>query len=240
MAYTPLTETFTLPSGTPVTVREMTGADEDILMNEKLVRANKAQHQLLGNVIVELDGHKPTSQDVQNMWSADRAAVLLHARVLSFGPELSGVHECDNVDCKNKFSIQVDDLLHDLEYRPAPENFEAIDVDLPSGLTATMRPMRGADENRLLQARQKGDLMTELLFSRIVEVSGLEEGKDGNRVREWLRSCRLQDRTALRKAMEAHEFGYQTQILTSCPVCYTEQRVDVMSLPDFFFPGSRG
>jgi hypothetical protein len=236
MEFTAQTETFTLPSGAECTVREMTGADEDILTNEKLVRANKAQHQLLGNVVTALDGKKPSGQDVLNMWSSDRAAVMLRTRVLSYGPSLKSKHECENNDCKNEFEFEVDHLLDDLIYRPLSGDPEALTVDLPSGVTVTLRAMRGTDEARLVQARQKGELMTELLFSRIVELQGVQ---DRNRVRDWLRNAPLRDRTALRTAMEQMEFGYQTQVDVTCPLCNTEQRVDVMSVTDFFFPGSR-
>jgi hypothetical protein len=236
MEFNVQTETITLPSGAKALIREMTGSDEDILTNEKLVRANKAQHQLLGNVIQELNGQKPTGQDVLNMWSADRTAVMLHTRVLSYGPEVKSKHECDNTDCRTEFDFEVDHILEDLELRPTPKDIEGMIVTLPSGRSVTLRAMRGSDEARLLQARQKGELMTELMFSRLVEVEGIE---DGNRVRDWLRNAPLRDRTALRKAMEQQEFGYQTQVEVTCPLCNTEQRVDVMSVTDFFFPGSR-
>jgi hypothetical protein len=233
MEFTGQTETFVLPSGLSATVRELTGVDEDILTNEKLVKAGKAQHQLLGNILVDLDGSRPSSQDVLNMWSADRTAVMLRTRVLSFGASITGMHECNNADCRQEFEISVDDLLTDLTYRSAPETLESLPVDVPSGRTVTLRAMRGSDEARLLQARQKGELMTELLFSRIVSVQGIDDRTD---IRNWLKNASMRDRTALRTAMEEHEFGYQTQVAVTCPACNTEQRVDVMSLTAFFFP----
>lgn len=238
MNFEPQTETFTLPSGAEATVREMTGEDEDILTNEKLVKAGRAQNQLIGNLLVKLDGKKPVGQDVQDMWSADRAAVLIRARVLTFGPDLEGETECGNDDCKAKIAVRVDDLLNDLKYVPLESGTEH-SVLLPSGKTASLRPMRGSDETRLLQARQKGELVTELLFSRIIEVEGIDP-KNRNELRAWLRAAPLRERRALRESLEKHEFGYQTQIDVTCPICNSDQRVDVMSLSGFFFPGSNG
>ena len=235
MEFQAQTETVTLPSGVEATIREMTGQDEDLLMNEKLVKAGKAQHQLLGNLIQELDGKKPGGQDVMQMWSADRAGVMLHARVLSFGPELESTHTCDNDDCKADIQVRLDHIIEDLVFRPPPEDPTGFDVTLPSGRVATLRAMRGSDEARLIAARQKGELMTELIFTRLVDVEGMD---DRNDIRRWLRAAPMRDRNALRKAMEKNEFGYQTQIDITCPVCNTEQRVDVLSLRDFFFPGS--
>ena len=234
MDFTPVTETYTLPSGITAVVREMTGQDEDLLMNEKLVKAGKAQHQLLGNLLVELEGKKPSSDEVMKMWSADRTAILLYARVLSFGPELTSTHVCDNDDCKADIRVSLDHMVEDLVYRPAPEDMEAV-VTLPSGRSATIRAMRGSDEGRLLAARQKGEIMTELIFTRLVDVDGLD---DRGSIRNWLRAAPSRDRNALRLAMEKQEFGFQTQIDITCPVCHTEQRVEIMSLRDFFFPGS--
>lgn len=237
MNFQPMTETFVLPSGASATVREMTGQDEDLLMNEKLVKAGKAQHQLLGGLLIDLDGSKPTSADVLNMWSADRTAVLLHARVLSYGPELTSAHECENKDCKAEFQITLDHVIKDLVKRPCPEDPNALLVTLPSGKTATIRSMRGSDEAKLLTARQRGELMTELLFTRLIDVDGVD---DRGTLREILRNGPVRDRNALRQAMESNEFGYQTQIDATCPVCQTEQRVDVLGLRDFFFPASPG
>lgn len=238
MNFEPQTETVTLPSGREATIREMTGEDEDILTNEKLVKAGRAQNQLIGNLLVKLDGKKPIGQDVQDMWSADRAAVLLHARLLTFGAEFDSETECSNDDCKAKISVHVDDLLHDLPFTSL-EGEPEHDVILPSGKTALMRPMRGSDETRLLAARQKGELVTELLFSRIIEIEGIDP-KNRNELRQWLKAAPLRDRRALREALETHEFGYQTQIDVTCPICNTDQKVDVMSMSGFFFPGSSG
>lgn len=238
MTFEPQTETITLPSGLQAVVREMTGEDEDILTNEKLVKAGRAQNQLIGNLLVKLDGKKPAGQDVQEMYSADRAAVLLHARVLTFGTEFEGETECSNDDCKSRIAVHVDDLLHDLKFTPLEGTSEHT-VLLPSGKTAHLRPMKGSDEARLLQARQKGELVTELLFSRIIEVEGIDP-KNRNELRAWLKSAPLRERRALRESLEKHEFGYQTQIDVTCPICNTDQKVDVMSLTGFFFPGSSG
>jgi hypothetical protein len=236
MDFQPQTVLVTLPSGREAVIREMTGEDEDLLTNEKLVKAGRAQNMLIGNLLMKLDGKKPVGQDVMEMWSADRAAVLLHARALSFGPALDGKHECQNADCKTGIAIHVDDLLHDLKYVPL-EGEPEYEVTLPSGKAARLRPMRGSDEARMLQARQKGELVTELLFSRIIDIEGIDPN-DRNQLRSWLRSAPLRERRVLRESLERHEFGYQTQVDVTCHVCNTEQRVDVMSLTDFFFPGS--
>lgn len=233
MDFQPLTETITLPSGIKATIREMTGEDEDLLMNEKLVKAGKAQNQLLGNLLVDLDGKKPTGQDVMQMYSADRTAVMLHARAISFGPEITGTHVCENDDCKADIQVALDHVVKDLEYRKPGPNFAEFDVTLPSGKVAVMRPMRGSDEARLLTARQKGELMTELIFTRLISVGEVEERND---LRRWLKSAPMRDRSALRAALEENEFGYQTQVNVTCPVCQHEQRVDVMGMKDFFFP----
>lgn len=59
-----LTETYTLPlSGKIAVVRGMTGHEEDLLTNKKLMKTGKAIDKLLTACTVELDGKEPTEMD---------------------------------------------------------------------------------------------------------------------------------------------------------------------------------
>ena len=60
-----LTETYTLPlSGKIAVVRGMTGHEEDLLTNKKLMKTGKAIDKILASCTVELDGKKPTEMDM--------------------------------------------------------------------------------------------------------------------------------------------------------------------------------
>jgi len=53
--------TFELPSGLEIQLREMTGAEEELLTNQRLIRTGDAVNQALKNCIVRLgDSDEPT------------------------------------------------------------------------------------------------------------------------------------------------------------------------------------
>jgi len=231
-----LSDDYTLPSGVTAKIREMSGREEDLFANENIVKSGKIGQRILGAVILELDGKKPSSADIQNMWSADRTAAMIHTRVLTFGEELTGEVECNARDCDAGISIHIDDLSSDLEVKQAPEEFEKI-VTLPGGLTAKIRPGKGVDEDKLAQASKKGEMITELLFTRVVEIDGIESRQE---LRQFLATGSLRIRRALQREIGDLEFGIETSVPITCPVCGTEQSVDVQSLPAFFFPENAG
>lgn len=220
-----------LPSGVTATIREFTGREEDLLTDEKVLKSGKLHNRLLGNLLLTLNGSKPSTQDILNLYSADRFAVLLHARVLSFGADFETEHECADRDCKHHFKVSAQ-LPDDLEYQ-AFQGAE-VTVELPNGEVATMRPLKGTDEDTLLQARQRGQLMTELLFRRTLSITGVE---DRQALRTYLLDGPSRVRSALRGSLRDSDFGFAQYLTVSCPVCQAEQQVDLATSRDFFFPG---
>lgn len=226
-----LTETFKLPSGASAEIRELTGREEDLMLDERVVKSGKLAHRILGNTIVSLNGAKPTSGDVMGMWAADRFAALMFTRVLTYGSELRVEHECDNPECKSKIVVTAT-LPDDLKFVPYSGLSESL-VELPNGNLATIRPLKGTDEENLAQARNKGELMTEVLFSRTISITGIESRQE---LRTFLRDAPARVRRAIRDALDANDFGYAQSLDVTCPHCGTEQQVGVVDSRDFFFP----
>jgi len=70
--------TFELPSGLEIELREMTGAEEELLTNQRLIRTGDAVNQALKNCIVRLgDNDEPTVKDVLDLLSGDRLFILV-------------------------------------------------------------------------------------------------------------------------------------------------------------------
>lgn len=224
------TETVQLPSGKMAVVREMTGREEDLLSNEKLMRQGKATDLVLQNVIVDLNGEgKATDLELSRMLSADREAIMIHTRVLSYGEIVESELECE--DCKKTFTVDVD--LSQLEFKAAPENLET-QVKLSDKETVvTLLPMTGADEKRLFSAIQEGkDVLSSMLMVYVKQVGDLK----ANQIRPWIQNLRLRDRTLLRSTIKDMQYGYQTQVTCTCPACNAENKVSVVQLKGFFFP----
>lgn len=221
-----LREQITLPSGIQATVREMTGREEDLLSNEKHLRSHQALDLVLGNLIEELDGKKPNQEDIANMWSADRTAVLLKSRQLTYGNLVRGDVKCAN--CKAEEHVEVD--LAAIENRPAPAAMERV---VQVGDTAvTLRALRGRDERNIAMSKSK-DVFTTALLVRIAEIDGVPEVQH----RPWLQNLSLRLRDQLRREAAELDFGPDTSIEFTCPSCGHDNRADVMGLAGFFFPG---
>lgn len=226
-----LTEEVTLPSGAVATIREMTGREEDILSNEQAAKKGKSTEMVLQNVILQLNGEKPTDSDIADMYTIDREAAMIVMRKLSYGNVVESEIVCDS--CKKSFSVSVD--LDNLEYIQPPEdgNFDT-QIRLSDGETiVTLKAITGNDERKLFQSLQEGkDLISSVLLANIKDVSGIKRVE----IRPWLQNLRVRDRSILRKAVENKRMGYKTDFRCTCPNCNAENRASVTQISGFFFP----
>ena len=133
-----LTETYTLPlSGKIAVVRGMTGHEEDLLTNKKLMKTGKAIDKILASCTVELDGKKPTEMDMTMLNSPDRTFLLVKIRELSYGEIIENAEiKCRNTDCGHRMYFDID--LTTLEVKEAEEKDpdKEFEVTLPvTGVT---------------------------------------------------------------------------------------------------------
>ena len=80
---------FITPTGEVIRtaeVRELTGADEEAIA--KSGSRSKAMQVLLQRGLVRLGDKEPTKEDIDNLLSGDRDAILLGIRRITFGPTL--------------------------------------------------------------------------------------------------------------------------------------------------------
>ncbi|MBD3395103.1 MAG: hypothetical protein GF418_05695, partial [Chitinivibrionales bacterium] len=88
---------FELPSGTEVELREMTGAEEELLTNQRLIRNGDAVNQVLRNCTVRLgEIEEPSLKDVLDLLSGDRLFILVKLRQISLGDEAELELLCPN------------------------------------------------------------------------------------------------------------------------------------------------
>lgn len=74
--------------GTELELREMTGTEEELLTNQRLIRSGEAINQVLRNCFVRL-GEKtdPDLSEVMNLLSGDRLFALVRLRQISLEAE---------------------------------------------------------------------------------------------------------------------------------------------------------
>ena len=115
--------TFELPSGPEIELREMTGAEEELLTNQRLIRTGDAVNQVLANCILRIgENAEPAMTDVLNMLSGDRLFTLVRLRQISLGDEVELDLVCPNTACRAKNHIVVN--LNDLPVTPYGEERE--------------------------------------------------------------------------------------------------------------------
>ena len=72
---------FTLPSGQEVEITEMTGIEEDVLTNRRLVMSGEAINQVLLNCVKRIgDNKSPAMKDVLDLLSGDRLFILVKVK----------------------------------------------------------------------------------------------------------------------------------------------------------------
>ncbi|MHB9023436.1 MAG: T4 family baseplate hub assembly chaperone [Armatimonadota bacterium] len=221
---------YTLPSGVPCELRELTGAEEELLTNPKLLKNGDAINQMLRNCLVSLGEKGEVSlTDVLDLLAGDRLFMLVKLRQISLGDEVTVALTCPNPHCRATSQVPVN--LEDLPVTPYPPEREFSTVLPGSGQTVRFVPLDGHMEKRLA-ALPEATLSLAMLI-RIREIDGVAPTK------KTLTEMALKDRQALRQAMLAADGGIDTTIESTCDGCGAPVRTRVESAPDFLFPLGR-
>lgn len=215
-----------------VTMREMTGEEEDVLSQRKLSMAKRMQKVLVSctEKLGEITEKTALDTAIKELAVGDRVRLLLGLRVASLGGDYSFEILCGQ--CDNRFNGHVDlDSLDVTTGSSADQNtFEAV---LPgSGKKVKFHPMTGADEEKMSTSKlAKESALSASIMARVTEV-------DGEAVTvQVIKKLSMRDRNYLRRRFEEIEGGVETDIEVSCPKCDTEFKTMVdIGQPGFFFP----
>lgn len=221
---------FQLPSGDEIELREMTGAEEELLTNQRLIRSGDAVNQVLANCILRIGENEEVSQKtVLDMLSGDRLFTLVKLRQISLGDEVELELACPNTACraKNKATVNIDEL----SVTPYGEEREFV-----FGLPASQSKVRfgyldGHKEKRLAQMQEPS--ISAAMMIRILDIDGNPPSKKA------LAEMSMRDRNALRSDMLSVDSGIDTTIECDCESCGTRIRTRLEAEPSFLFPGVR-
>ncbi|MDY6903790.1 MAG: hypothetical protein SWH61_03800 [Thermodesulfobacteriota bacterium] len=221
---------FELPSGVEVELREMTGAEEELLTNQRLIRTGDAVNQVLRNCIVRLgDNDEPVLKDVLDLLSGDRLFILVKLRQISLGNEVELVLTCTNPACRATNLVTID--IEELETTPYGEDRE-FDFTLPgSDRKVRFGYLDGHKEKRL--AALKEPSISSAMLIRIIDIDGAAPSK------KLMNDMSLRDRSALRQEMLRVDAGVDTTLEVDCESCGTRIRTRLEAEPGFLFPGVR-
>lgn len=213
-----------------VEVRAMLGVEEDILSDDKLpmsVRLNEMITNCLVRVGTETDPAKIKAM-VPKMSTEDQTVLIVALRAISVSDTYSVETECPSCNAPIKLDIS----LGSLGVTPAGFKGTPIDVTLPSGKKAKIRPMTIEDSIKTADMRLQGDsrLSTAMLV-RVVELDGKVPAL------EDMKNLLYGDRVALRNQFDAMEGGIENEFKVKCPQC-SKQFTDTLDIAraEFFSP----
>ena len=222
--------TFQLPSGDEIELREMTGAEEEILTNQRLIRSGDAVNQVLANCTLRIgESDEIGNKVVLDMLSGDRLFTLVKLRQISLGDEVELELSCPNPTCraKNRAIINIDDL----SVTPYGEEREFVFTLPASGAKVRFGYLDGHKEKRLAQMQEPS--ISSAMMIRILDIDSNSPSKKA------LAEMSMRDRSALRAEMLRVDAGIDTTIECDCDSCGTRIRTRLEAEPSFLFPGVR-
>ena len=219
--------TFILPSGTEIDLVEMTGVEEDLLTNRRLMKNGEGINRVLLNCTKRLgENDEPKMKDILDLLSGDRLFALVRLRQISLGDEVDLELTRPNPGCDELTYVTIN--LNDLEVTPYGEERE-FEFTLPgSGKVVTFGYLDGHKEKRLAAVKQP--TLTAAMMIRIVKIDDQPPSK------KLLNEMTMGDRSALRKEMLRVDGGIDTQVDVPCDVCGTRIRTRLEGEPVFLFP----
>lgn len=221
---------YTLPSGIPCELCEMTGAEEELLTNAKLLRSGDAINQVLRNCLVRLGEQTEASiTDVLDLLAGDRLFILVKLRQISLGDEMTLRLTCPNTNCQGTNLVPVN--LEDLPVNPYPTAREFTCTLPGSGQVVRFGYLDGHKEKRLAALPEA--TISQGMLIRILDIDGTAPNK------KTVTAMSLKDRQALRHAMLAIDGGIDTTVETACEHCGQPLRTRVEADAGFFFPSGR-
>jgi len=164
---------FILPNGEVVKkaeVRELTGADEEAI--SKAGSTAKSLNVLLQRGLVKIGDNEASKEDLDTLLAADRDAILLGIRKVTFGKVASFVIRC--ISCAHEQTTEVD-IEEDVPVKSLTDPIadRVWEIDTKKGVIKVALP-NGITQKRLMDNMDKtsAEINTMLLAGCIISVDG--------------------------------------------------------------------
>jgi hypothetical protein len=238
----PSLDSYELPCGfltedgqlhTDVTLREMTGEEEEIL-GAKNMPVTKKINKVLANCTMSIGPvPKPAIPTIiPNLMQGDRIFLLLAIRRVSLGDEMPFNSKCPSCDAESQFIID----LSDLDIKEMPDRKTRFyELELPrTKKKVRMKVLTGTGEDAISKASNRGkDVISTAIFCRVESID------DTPPVMKDIKKLPLMDRNFLKNGWEDHEGGVDTTIQIECPTCDFDYETELdISQEGFFNPSA--
>lgn len=217
-----------------VVVREMSGEEEELILNADAGKAGQVLNRILDRVAKLKDA--PGVKFVDSLLMVDQLFLLVQARILSFGKDYTFGVEC--TACKQNSQIKLD--LESLSFK-SPKNPQIEEqVSLKkSGLVVHFKKNQGKDQPNLIKILEakSSDKITQLLEYRITKILN-KEGEQLDKA-VVIKKLPVSDRKALREAMNESEGDAETIVDYDCVHCSHKMKVRLPIDENFFCLGQK-
>lgn len=257
-------ETFTLPSGCQIKFRQITLAEENILISAAKSKKAATQQTVIDDVLSACAmevvdpgpynfltiGGKPAWP---RMLAGDRFVSLLQLRILSYKQrEMYTVPGVRCPACNHRWDYQIN-LLEDLYYREASEeDLEHLRTNEPFAVTIADKVVTFGHatcdlETKVskLEEQNPGRSMASLMRARILDVDGIErrdilDWLDGNNGQSKdFSGLTSEEADELREAFDEHNCGVDTEVEADCPSCGESFQFILPFDSGFLLPGQK-
>ena len=227
------------PKNGMVSVRPMTGHEEEILATPRLVKRGNAVNAIFNRCIQE-------EYDADKFLTEDRTYLLIYLRGISYGTDYQVEIKCPECTRTSPFTIN----LHELYVDNCPEDFNhsCLQGVLPTtGIPFTYRLSRGDDEQRITDYREKrfrgqdasNQTDDTLLYRTSLLIENIGGLTDKREIQLLLKDLPINDTTYLRNTLGEPPFGVDTNAEVQCPRCYNEFSIELPLEASFFFPRAK-
>jgi len=222
------------PANGVISIRPMTGEEEQILATPRFVRKGQAINMIFQRCIKE--NFRP-----ELLLTVDRTYLLIYLRGISYSPSYDVELKCP--ECEKKFATTLD--LNSLYVEECPDDYgpNLEDVLPTTKLPFSYRLSTGRDEQELNDYRERrikiyGDAATDDTLSYrtaqlINHIDGIESKSE---LQILLKNLPINDVSYIRNCANEPPFGVDTNIEIICPSCLQDFQVDLPLEANFFFP----
>lgn len=218
-----------------IEVKYMTGRQEDILSNKKLIKQGLAVDKMLESIIVD------KRIKLSSIFIGDKNAMIVAARVGGYGSEYTAMVTCPGCGDKTKhpFDLNKIEIKYDVDDLISEEG--TFSADLPVlKLSVVCKLLTSADENWITKqqkinkkAKLPESTMTDQLVAFISSIAG---ETDQNKIKKIVQNMPVSDRYYLRRKYKQTIPNVDMKQDFLCSECDDEREVEVPFTAEFFWP----
>lgn len=222
------------PASGIVSIRPMTGEEEQILATPRFVRKGQAINMIFQRCLKEQI--RP-----EDLLTIDRTYMLIYLRGISYSPKYDVEVKCP--ECEKKFGTTID--LNTLYVESCPDNYgpELRDVLPTTKLPFSYRLSTGRDEQEITDHRDRrikafGDSSADdtLIYRTSMLLGEIDGLTNKAELQILLKNLPISDVSYIRNCINEPPFGVDTNVEIICPSCLQDFEVDLPLEANFFFP----